>query len=440
MPFGTKKDPITGKEIDFDRIYQAGIQPAIDAAGMEPIRADEEIAGGIIHKPMFERLMLCDYAIADLTTGNANVFYELGIRHAVRPSTTLSIFECKQQIPFDVRPMRALPYEFDDKGLFGDVQAAKLKGALTDRLIALRDEDEKSTDSPIFQLLADYKKPDIKRIKTDVFRERTRYAADIKDELTRARDAKDKAAVHAVQAKLGDLGHVETGVLIDLFLSYRALGDHESMVSLYDAMPPELQRMVMVREQLGFALNRLGQREEAVRVFEEVIQEHGDSSETCGMLGRVYKDRWAEAKTQGSELKARGVLDRAIDVYERGFESDCRDAYPGINAVTLLDIKGDEAALARKSRLLPVVRFAVEQRVKSGNPDYWDYATLLELAVLDDDKNEAVRASGAALSHLREKWEAKTTANNLSMIRDARADSGRDVALLDEIIEALSDA
>ena len=37
---------------------------------------------GFIHKPMFERLMLCPFAIADLTTANPNVFYELGVRQA----------------------------------------------------------------------------------------------------------------------------------------------------------------------------------------------------------------------------------------------------------------------------------------------------------------------------------------------------------------------
>ena len=61
-------------------------------AGMDPIRADEEQVGGIIHKPMFERLVLCDYAVADLTTANANVFYELGVRHAVRPYSTVLLF------------------------------------------------------------------------------------------------------------------------------------------------------------------------------------------------------------------------------------------------------------------------------------------------------------------------------------------------------------
>ena len=41
---------------------------------------------------MFERLVLCEYAIADLTTANANVFYELGVRHAAKPHHTLLLF------------------------------------------------------------------------------------------------------------------------------------------------------------------------------------------------------------------------------------------------------------------------------------------------------------------------------------------------------------
>ena len=45
------------------------------------------MTGGIIHKPMCERLILCEYALTDLTTTNANVFYELGLRHAAQPSS-----------------------------------------------------------------------------------------------------------------------------------------------------------------------------------------------------------------------------------------------------------------------------------------------------------------------------------------------------------------
>ncbi|HEV2764226.1 MAG TPA: hypothetical protein VGV38_14680, partial [Pyrinomonadaceae bacterium] len=110
MPFGRKKDPSGGPDINFDRIYEDAVRPAIEDAGMEPIRADEERTGGIIHRAMFERLLLCDFAVADLTTANANVFYELGVRHAARPATTLAIFAGQQFLPFDVNYLRALPY------------------------------------------------------------------------------------------------------------------------------------------------------------------------------------------------------------------------------------------------------------------------------------------------------------------------------------------
>ena len=109
MPFGRKSDG-AGGSIDFDAIYAQMIAPAIRAAGLEPIRADEEVGGGIIHKPMFERLILCEYAVADLTLANANVFYELGVRQAVRPYSTVLVFAAGTRLPFDVALDRGLQY------------------------------------------------------------------------------------------------------------------------------------------------------------------------------------------------------------------------------------------------------------------------------------------------------------------------------------------
>ena len=80
MPFGKKTDLASGVEIDFDQIYEAAIEPAIIGSGLDPIRGDRERTGGRIHAPMFGRLLLSDYVVADLTLANPNVFYELGIR------------------------------------------------------------------------------------------------------------------------------------------------------------------------------------------------------------------------------------------------------------------------------------------------------------------------------------------------------------------------
>lgn len=442
MPFGRKKDPTTGLDIDFDRIYETAIRPGIETADMLPIRADEERTGGVIHKPMFERLMLCDYAVADLTSANANVFYELGVRHAVRPATTLTIFARQQPIPFDVNYLRSLPYDLGQRNRFGSREAADLQRMLTKRLEELRAVrlEDAVADSPVFQLLQDYAPPEIARLKTDVFRERARYAVEIKSRLARGRESHDAAALESVERELGDLDGAESGVIVDLYLSYRALERWDAMIALHERMPAALKRTVLVREQLAFALNRKQERNAALEVLEGVLSEHGPSSETYGLVGRIYKDKWAEARQAGREHEAQGHLERAIESYVKGYEADFRDAYPGINAVTLLELKGDTASLQRRDELLPVVRYAVQLRLRGTTPDYWDHATLLELAVLAGDESEARSALGRALSAAYERWMPRTTANNLRMIRDAREARGDLHGCLDDLLGAMEAA
>jgi tetratricopeptide (TPR) repeat protein len=439
MPFGRKKDPNGGPDIDFDPIYEQAIKPAIEAAGMEPVRADEERAGGIIHKPMFERLLLCDFAVADLTTGNPNVFYELGVRHAVRPATTLAIFVKNQKLPFDISFLRALPYDLAESNAFTPREASLLRNALTKRLITLRTTAMEDTvpDSPVFQLLTDYGAPDIAWLKTDVFRDRVRYSNERKQALAQARTRGDVEEMAQIESRLGDLDGIEISVVVDLFLSYRAVRAWDRMIALYERMPVSLQQTTMMREQYGLALNRAGRWQEAVAVLERVVDEKGPSSETLGILGRVYKDLWVQAEQAGNVSLALGYLQRAIDAYVRGFEADWRDAYPGLNAVTLLDIDGSVTALQRKDELLPVVQFAVKQRLKSSKPDYWDYHTLLELAVLASDEAAAQRWLSKALANVREVWEPETTANNLKLIQTARQKRGLEERWLDEIIAML---
>src|SRR5215467_10292852 len=151
MPFGRKPDA-AGRMVDFDRVYQDLIAPAIEEADLEPLRADEEMSGGIIHKPMFERLVLCEYAVADLTTANANVFYELGVRHAVRPWSTVLLFAKESgQLPFDVAPLRAMPYQLTREGKAADTATTKTE--LIKRLKEAKEAQNSAIDSPIFQLV-----------------------------------------------------------------------------------------------------------------------------------------------------------------------------------------------------------------------------------------------------------------------------------------------
>ncbi len=169
----------------------------------------------------------------------------------------------------------------------------------------------------------------------------------------------------------------------------------------------------------------------------DVLVRQGPSSETCPLIGRVYKDRWVRALRDGDDEAAVTALDEAINAYLSGFEADTRDAYPGINALTLLELKGDPTALARKAELLPVVAHAVERRIAAGAADYWDYASRLELAVLEEAAEKADAALDVALTRVREPWEPGNTAANLRLIRDGRRQLGRGAPWLDAIIARL---
>ena len=453
MPFGTKPDPTGRPPIDFNRIYEKGIKPAVESAGMVPVRADEERTGGIIHKVMFDRLLLCEYAVADMTTANANVFYELGVRHAARPRTTQPIYARHQPIPFDVNYLRALSYDLGANNEFGDTEAAALAGALTDRLKQLRENavEDAEPDSPLFQLLADWRPGDVAHLKTDMFHEQVMKNEEWRAQMDRARSMNKADGVRELQrieVTLGDLDIHEAGIVVDLMLAYRAQQGWTQMIDIYEKMPQLLRNQVMVREQLGFALNRRAgdkerteadrnaDRDRALKVLQAVEDQQGPNPETCGLIGRIYKDLW-DTTRRSDAITARGYFKESLAAYTRGFEADMRDAYPGINAATLLDVQGSDESKAKRDKLVPVVRFAVEQRLRAKSPDYWDYATLVELAVLGNDPALAGDCLASALTLAKERFMPETTSRNLSLIREFRAARGENVAWLDEIIAVL---
>src|SRR3954452_7213607 len=214
MPFG-RKQADANVVIDFDAVYSQVIAPAINDAGLEPLRADEEMTGGVIHKPMFERLILCRFAVADLTTANANVFYDLGVRHAVPSQSTVLLFAEGGRLPFDVAPLRALPYNLSPDGKPGDVSAVRssLRSLLDHARRSASENDRAVVDSPLFQLVENY--PDVQHMKTDVFRDRVEYARKQKEELANARRS-GLDALKGFESRLQDLNDIEAGVLIDL--------------------------------------------------------------------------------------------------------------------------------------------------------------------------------------------------------------------------------
>jgi O-acetyl-ADP-ribose deacetylase (regulator of RNase III) len=89
MPYGTR--PVENVELDFDALFDEYIAPAARAAGFDVVRSDRESASGVIMPGLFRSIYEADLVIADLTYQNPNVYYELGVRHALRHRGTLLI-------------------------------------------------------------------------------------------------------------------------------------------------------------------------------------------------------------------------------------------------------------------------------------------------------------------------------------------------------------
>jgi tetratricopeptide (TPR) repeat protein len=442
MPFGQKPDLKSGVLVDFDQIYNEAIKPAIEECGLEALRGDEERTGGIIHSAMFARLLLSEFVVADLTLANANVFYELGIRHAAKPFTTVPIFANAGALPFDVALVRAVGYQLK-KGKLTKAAAQKLKSELAKRLCdAIRGAT--INDSPLFQLIPKFPGVDLPEEVTEIFKDRIKDAEEFREILSAARShrthQKKREALLKIQREWGDLKTVRRSVLIELLFSFRDAEGFDEMVDLYNAFPDYLKDYVVAKQQVALALNRRkkpGDREEALRILDGLLKNRGRDPETLGIKGRIHKDMYTEA-AQAKKITKTAVLDDAIDAYTKGFESDPRDYYPGINAISLLIQKGDAMALKEAERLLPLVSFAVARRGGASSSDYWDIATALELACIGEDWPLANGILPRALMATTNSFSSQTTLGNLQLLKEARERSGQSTPELDVILTELA--
>ena len=94
--------------------YEKIFKPAIEKAGLQPVRADAEIFGtGKIIDQIWRGIKNAKVLIAELTTRNANVFYELGIAHALQKPVVL-VAANEPDVPFDLKHIRVIYYDVQD--------------------------------------------------------------------------------------------------------------------------------------------------------------------------------------------------------------------------------------------------------------------------------------------------------------------------------------
>jgi O-acetyl-ADP-ribose deacetylase (regulator of RNase III) len=123
MPFGEKRD-IDGKVIDFDKVYQHLIKKSVESLEIPCTRCDEIAEAGWIHSKMFQHIYESDVAVIDITSLNPNVFYELGVRHALVDSVTVLLRRKNTTIPFNIQGFQVIEYDPED---MASVDEAKKK-------------------------------------------------------------------------------------------------------------------------------------------------------------------------------------------------------------------------------------------------------------------------------------------------------------------------
>ena len=425
MSFGKKKDPYTGIEVDFDQIYEKAIKPAIIGANLEPLRGDEEKSGGIIHQAMFARLLLSEYVIADLTTANANVYYELGIRHAARPFTTILLHGNLHPLPFDIAPNRTYMYNIEKDGTISDKSCLQLKEGIRARLDTIINNGA-IRDSPLFELITNYKQIDLPRELKDNFRDRLKLEKNFNDQLDKAKshnNATEKLmALREIRASLGNIKDKNDNILTNLLLAFRSVSAWEDMIQLCESFSYDLRNSYMIQQQEAFALNRRNSpndREKAIQILNAVSLISGVDPETMGLLGRIYKDMYKESKKNNDNDAARGYLDKALDTYKKGFYSDPREYYPGINAVTLLIEKGDKQSYSIAKELITSIKVSLDRRGGLESENYWDIATNLEIACIENDSKLIDKIMPKLSILAKETFMPETTGENIKILRNS---------------------
>jgi hypothetical protein len=219
MGYGNKTDFKQNKSFDLDKTYRNIIKPAVQAAGFSCERADEVQHAGVIDVPMYERLLMSDLVIADVSTANINAFFELGARYALRPRTTIVMAERNFEMGFDMGHVVIRRYEHLGPGIDYD-EVERVKAELTEACREIFQTQQ--IDSPVYTFLTDLVAPS-RALNVNAAAALTAAAEREREERTRA--ALAQATTQAERAALEQ----PLAALMKTARDARARGDFRSM-------------------------------------------------------------------------------------------------------------------------------------------------------------------------------------------------------------------
>ena len=332
-PFNTQSG------VDFEAVERDLIAPALDALAIEGRTTQEIAAQGNIRADMFRMLVSADLVVANLSIHNANVFYELGIRHGLRNSATFLIRANIDKYPFDLSTDRYFVYDAANP----KASLSKLVGALRSTLAT------GNVDSPVYEMLPALKPPDPASLQA--------APREFRDDVEQARDGGYRGDLRLLAHEARGFEWEREGLRCvgRAQLKLRAYpGAKETFEWLLDAVEDDLeawQRLATVYQRLAVEdaglsdAARNGFLARSTQAIRRVLESRGATprnlAEGYALQGRNVKSEWRDTwkgKT-GSDAAAAALrsplLREAADLYAKGFEQDLSHSYPGLNAMSL---------------------------------------------------------------------------------------------------------
>lgn len=304
MGFGVKMDYRNSRKIDLDVTYKTVIKPLFDNEfkDLDLLRADEICHAGSIDKDMYEMLLKADLVIADITTENANAIYELGVRHALRPASTIILMrKGKQSLPFDLNHLRIILYG-DLEGKHNEKNITELQDKIRDFINGCKDRGENFIDSPVYEFLHNLCPPSLDKQRTNE---------------TKSDDKRITIAKMVADAN----NYMQEEKFMEAAKCWQSL---HKILPQYAYI---IQQWALARYKSEYP-NKMEALEAGWKIIELLCPDKSLDTETLGIAGAISKRMHLATKSDS-------WIDKALYFYRRGYMIE-NDYYNGENVANCL--------------------------------------------------------------------------------------------------------
>jgi hypothetical protein len=362
--FGPKTDFETGNVFDLDKTFDNLIKPAFDELEINCFRAKEIRHSGNIDVPMYEWILKADLVVADISTLNPNALYELGVRHALRPNSTIVISEDQTKYPFDLNHTLISKYEHLGKDI-GVSEAKRFKYELKKLVKEVLKSNK--TDSPVYTYLSKLIPPKFEDETKKVVIEEKNIQPSLSELINDAEEAKDNNEFWVA------------GQLYKVCLKFEPqnsfLRQRLALVTYKLKKPTPQKALIKAEEILSY-----------------LEPEETTDPETLGLSGAINKRLY-------EITRSKKYLDKSTKFHSKGFHI-AKDYYNGINYAFLLTTKATietdkfksisyfvQSQQVREELIVICKEIVSEENFNERGDQHWIYQTLAQAHLgLGNDK------------------------------------------------------